>query len=89
MREHHALGIAGRARGVEQGRHLAGAVLLDRLRLGALVRRAHGHRAEPTHVHRVGVVAAGMNGGELRDLNGVVDQARAAMVADLVQFALR
>ena len=51
VREHHALGVAGRARGVEQGRHLAGAVLLDRLRLGALVRRAHGHRAEPTHVH--------------------------------------
>ena len=42
-----------------------------------------------THVHVVGVVAPGVSGGELGDLDGVEDQARAAMVADLVQFALR
>ena len=89
MREHHALGVAGRARGVEQGRHLAPAVLLDRLGLGGLVQWADGHGAERTHLHLVGVMAPGVRGGELGNVDGVVHQACAAMVADLVQLALR
>ena len=87
--EHHPLWRARRSRGVDQHRNLLRRIALNRLGHGAFVQRADIDLLEWAELPSLRPAARGVSRRFLRHFRDEKHPPRAAVIADLVQFARR
>jgi hypothetical protein len=86
--QHHPLGIAGRARGIEECGDLARPIGLDWFRHGLLVQQADAEGTQCVEFGNGGAVAARMLARVVGDLDRVEDAAGAAVIPNKIDLAL-